>query len=64
MPKKCYMEVFGVKEFVLDVKIAKTGLLYGENLNLNFDDSPTSGANFGCRRVAATNFFFHLYLHC
>ena len=58
MPENCYVEVFGVKKFVLDVKIAKTGLLYGENLNLNLKRAQLLGQISGCRCVAATIFFF------
>ena len=58
MPENCYMGVFEVKEFVFDVKIAKISLLHGENLILNFDESPTFGANFKVWRIAATTELF------
>ena len=47
MPENCNMGFFGVKEFIFDVKIAKLQLLHGQKLILNFDKSPTLGANFG-----------------
>ena len=66
MSKNCCIRVFGVKKFIVDVKIVKMSLLCGENLTLKFDKSPTFGKNFGvkmrrCDKIFSSVSTLHIF---
>ena len=58
MPENCYLKVFGVKEFIFDVKIAKYHCFMVKTQLENLTRDQLSGKILGCRHITVTKIFF------